>query len=97
MRRSMAVAAIALVAAMVGAGTAAADPVQSPQTFQFALTCTGLGDVLATNVGNANNRAVQVVGTNTIILVPLDDTPGLEAQALAAGTTCTGDRCWPAG
>jgi hypothetical protein len=97
MRRSLAVAAIALVAAMVGVGTAAADPLQSPRTFQFALTCTGLGDVLATNVGNANNRAVQVVGTTTVILIPLDDTPGLESQALAAGTTCTVTAAGPPG
>jgi hypothetical protein len=97
MRRSLAVTAIALVGAVGGAGTAAADPVQSPDTLEFALTCTGLGDVLATNVGHANNRALQVVGTNTIILVPLDDTPGLESQALAAGTTCTVTAAGPPG
>jgi hypothetical protein len=97
MRRSLAVAAIALVAAVLGAETAAADPLRSPQTFQFALTCTGLGDVLATNVGHASNRAIQVVGTNTVILVPLDDTPGLEARALAAGTTCTVTAAGPPG
>jgi hypothetical protein len=97
MRRSLAVAAVSLVVAMVGAGTAAADPVQSPQTFQFALTCTGLGDVLATNIGHANNRAVQVVGTNTIIMLPFDDTPGLLSQALAAGTTCTLTAAGPPG
>jgi hypothetical protein len=89
MRRLLAIATIVLVAAVVEAGTAAADPVQPPKTFQFALTCTGLGDVLATNIGQASTRALQVVGTNTILLVPLDDTPGLESQALAAGTTCT--------
>ena len=97
MRRSPAVAAIALVAGMVGAGTAAADPLQSPRTFQFALTCTRLADVLATNIGMANNRAVHVVGTNTIILIPLDDTPGLQARALAAGTTCTVTAAGPPG
>jgi hypothetical protein len=97
MRRSLAVAAIALVGTVVGAGTAAADPVQPPATLQFALTCTGLGDVLATNVGHAHNRAVQVVGTNTIILIPFDDTPGLESQALAAGTTCTLTAAGPPG
>jgi hypothetical protein len=81
----------------LGAGTAAADPVQPPKTFQFALTCTGLGDVLATNIGPAHTRAFQVVGTNTILLVPLDDTPGLESQALAAGTTCTLTAAGPPG
>jgi hypothetical protein len=89
MRRLLAIATVALVGAVVGAGTAAADPVRPPKTFQFALTCTGLGDVLATNIGPASTRAWQVVGTNTVLLVPLDDTPGLESQALAAGTTCT--------
>jgi hypothetical protein len=81
--------AIALIGALGGAATAAADPVQPPKTFQFALTCTGIGDVLATNIGPASTRAFQVVGTNTVLLFPLDDTPGLESQALAAGTTCT--------
>jgi hypothetical protein len=88
-RRLLAIATIALAGAVVGAGTAAADPVQPPKTFQFALTCTGLGEVLGTNIGPASTRAFHVVGTNTILLVPLDDTPGLESQALAAGTTCT--------
>jgi hypothetical protein len=60
---------------------------------QFALTCTGLGDVLATNLGNAHNEATQVVGTNTVILFAFNgqfgefSAPGIVTQALAAGTT----------
>jgi hypothetical protein len=97
MRRSLAVTAIALVGAVGGAGTAAADPVQPPKTFQFALTCTGLGDVLATNIGQAHNTAIQVVGTNTIILLGFDGAPGIASQALAAGTTCTLTAAGPPG
>jgi hypothetical protein len=90
MRRSLAVAAIVVVAATVGAGTAAADPLRPPKTFQFALTCTGLGDVLATNIGQAHNEAIHVVGTNTVILFGDEEAaPGIQSQALAAGTTCT--------
>jgi len=97
MRRSLAVTAIALVGAVGGAGTAAADPVQPPKTFQFALTCTGLGDVLATNIGQAHNTAIHVVGTNTTILFGFDGAPGIESRALAAGTTCTLTAAGPPG
>jgi hypothetical protein len=94
-RRALAVAAVALVGAAGGPAPATADPVRPPDTFQFALTCTGLGDVLTTNVGHAQNEAIHVVGTNTVILFAfngqLDEysAPGIVTQALAAGTTCT--------
>jgi hypothetical protein len=103
MRRSLAVAAIALVGAVGGAATAAADPVQPQKTFQFALTCTGIGDVLATNIGPAHTAAFQVVGTNTVILPGLTgqfgivSPPGIVTQALAAGTTCTLTAAGPPG
>jgi hypothetical protein len=95
MRRLLALTAIALAGAVGGAPTAAADPVQPKDTFQFALTCTGIGDVLATNIGQAQTAAFQVVGTNTVILPGLTgqfdivSPPGIVTQALAAGTTCT--------
>jgi hypothetical protein len=96
MRTKIILAAIALVGAIGGAATAAADPIQPPKTFQFALTCTGIGDVLATNIGPAHTAAFQVVGTNTVILpgltgqfIGLSSPPGIVTQALAAGTTCT--------
>jgi hypothetical protein len=95
MRRSLALMAIALVGAVGGAATAEADPVQPPDTFQFALTCTGIGDVLATNIGAAQTAAFQVVGTNAVILPGFTgqfgfvSPRGIVTQALAAGTTCT--------
>ena len=95
MRRLLALTAIALVGAAGGAATAAADPVQPPKTFQFAFTCTGIGDVLATNIGPAHTAAFQVVGTNTVIMPALTgqfglvSPPGIVTRALAAGTTCT--------
>jgi hypothetical protein len=103
MRRLLAIAAAALVVAAGEAATAAADPVQPPNTFQFALTCTGLGDVLATNLGNAQNEAAQVVGTNTVILFGFTGqfgefaAPGIVTRALAAGTTCTLTAAGPPG
>jgi hypothetical protein len=95
MRRLLALTAIALVGASGGAATAAADPVQPPKTFQFAFTCTGIGDVLATNIGPSHTAAFLVVGTNAVILpgftgeFGLVSPPGVVTQALAAGTTCT--------
>jgi hypothetical protein len=93
-RRYVAVAAIAVGGAAGAAATAAADPIQPPKTIQIAATCTGLGDVLVTNLEPAQTRAFQVVapnGTtkdgNTVILV--GTTPGLLSRAQAAGTTCT--------
>jgi hypothetical protein len=103
MRRFLAIVAAALVVAAGEAATAAADPIQPPNTFQFALTCTGLGDVLTTNLGNAQNEAVQVVGTNTVILFAFTgqfgefSAPGIVTQALAAGTTCTVTAAGPPG
>jgi hypothetical protein len=103
MRRLLVLMAIALVGVVGGAATAAADPVQPPKTFQFALTCTGLGDVLATNIGQAHTAAFQVVGTNAIILPGLtgqfgiESPPGIVTRALAAGTTCTLTAAGPPG
>ena len=103
MRRSLALTAIALVVAVGEVATAAADPVQPPKTFQFALTCTGIGDVLATNIGPSHTAAFQVVGTNTVILLGLTGQfglvgpPGIVTQALAAGTTCTLTAAGPPG
>jgi hypothetical protein len=59
------------------------------------MTCTGVGSVLATNIGPSQTSAFQVVGTNAVILpgfsgeFGLVSAPGLVMRALAAGTTCT--------
>jgi len=98
MRRSLTVAAIALVAAVLEAGPAVADPIRPPKTFQFVLTCTGLGDVLATNLGQAQNEAIHVVGTNTVILFGDEEAaPGIQSRAIAAGTICTLTAAGPPG
>jgi hypothetical protein len=95
--------AIAFVGAVGGAATAEADPVRPPDTFQFALTCTGIGDVLATNIAQAETAAFQVVGTNAVILPGFTgeftfvSPPGIVNQALAAGTTCTVTAAGPPG
>ena len=95
LRRSPALLATAVAATLSAATTATADPVRPPKTFQFALTCTGIGDVLATNIGPSHAAAFQVVGTDTVLLPGLTgqfglvSPPGVVARALAAGTTCT--------
>jgi hypothetical protein len=102
-RRFVAIAAVALVGAASAAATAAADPVRPPKTFQFALTCTGIGDVLATNLEPAQTEAFLVVGTNTVILngftgqFGFESAPGIVSRALAAGTTCTVTAAGPPG
>lgn len=79
------VAAIAVVALTV-AGPGHADPT-GPTAFYFGADCTGIGSVLLTNAGPSHAAALQVVGTNTIVLVPVNR--GIEERGLAAGTTCT--------
>jgi hypothetical protein len=77
------------------AGSVSADPVAPPNAFEFSATCTGIGSVILTNTAPAFG-ALEVVGTNAIVLVPFQDgvggiitSPGLLERALAAGTTCT--------
>ena len=50
-----------------------------------------------TDIGPAHTAAFQVVGTNTIILVPFNGAPGVLERALAAGTTCTVTAVGPPG
>lgn len=99
MRRSIRRIAVALV--VVGATSllsfaapVRADVVSPTQSFYFAATCTGLGDVVVTNASVSRTIAFQVLGTTTVVLVPEGTTnpsgvPGLASQAAAAGTTCT--------
>jgi hypothetical protein len=79
----------AAAAALVPVSAAGAAPVSSPQAFSFEATCTGLGPVTLVNIGPAHTEAFQVVGTNTVVLIPLNGAPGIIAAATAAGTTCT--------
>jgi hypothetical protein len=83
---ALAVAAAGVLSAVSGA---AADPVNSPQAVLFDVTCTGLGSVTLANAGPAHTEALQVVGTNTIVLVPFNGAPGIIRAGTAAGTTCT--------
>jgi hypothetical protein len=95
MRAKLIIAAVALVATVGGAATAAADPIRPPKTWQFVMNCSGIGDVLATNIAQAHTAAFQVVGSNALVMPGLTgqfglvSAPGVVAQALAAGTTCT--------
>ena len=76
-------------AALAIAGGAGADPIKSPQVALGHATCTGLGDVTLVNTGPAHTEALQVLGTNTIVLVPFNGAPGVIAAGTAAGTSCT--------
>jgi hypothetical protein len=97
--RCLAVAARALGAATGGAGTAAADPINSPGAEQLAATCPGLGDVLVSFIADAHGAAFQVAGTNTVILpgVPGISAPGLVSRAQAEGTVCIATAAGPPG
>ena len=89
MRHLVAIMAIAVLAALSLAGTAGADPTSSPQAVVFQANCTGLGDVQLVNTGPAHTAALQVVGSNTVVLVPFNGAPGIIASGTAAATTCT--------
>jgi hypothetical protein len=89
MKRVLLVLAVAGAAALAVASSASADPVKSPQAVLFEATCTGLGNVTLANTGPAHTEALQVVGTNTVVLVPFNGAPGIIAAGTAAGTSCT--------
>lgn len=97
MRSLIAAMAVAAVVSLAAAGGASADPLVGPKVFQFSATCSGIGSVILTNLGPAHADALQVVGTNTVVLVPVNDAPGILKQALAAGTTCTFTGAGPPG
>jgi hypothetical protein len=73
-------------AAMALAGSGHADP-NGPQAFYFGADCTGIGSVVLVNAGPSRAAGLQVLGQNTIVLVPVNR--AIEERALAAGTTCT--------
>lgn len=80
----------AVVAALAIVGAASATgPVKSPNAFYLDATCTGLGSVTLVNTGPAHTEALQVLGTNTVVLVPFNGAPGIISAGTAAGTTCT--------
>ncbi len=82
------VAALAVAAALVVGGASAA-PVNSPKVAYLAATCTGLGSVTLVNTAPAHTEALQVLGTNTVVLVPFNGAPGIIRAGTAAGTSCT--------
>ena len=73
-------------AAMALAATGQADP-NGPNAFYFGADCTGIGSVVLVNTGPAHTAALQVLGQNTVVLIPVSR--GIEERAFAAGTTCT--------
>jgi hypothetical protein len=75
-----------VVAAFVFALPAQADPT-GPTAFYFSATCTGLGSVVLTNAGPSLTAALQVLGSTTVVLLPVNK--GIVRRALAEGTTCT--------
>jgi hypothetical protein len=89
MKRFIATMAVAASASLAAAAGASADPLVGPKVFEFSATCSGIGSVILTNLGPARADALQVVGTNTIVLNVTNGAPGILRQALAAGTSCT--------
>jgi hypothetical protein len=93
MKRRIALAAATLssVAMLAVAAAPAQAEITGPQAFYFTATCSGIDDVLLVNATRGNNAMLQVVGTNTIVLVGSSPSgsPGIQTRATAAGTTCT--------
>lgn len=89
MKKALLALAVAGASALVAVSGAGADPVNSTQVDLFEATCTGLGDVTLANTRPAHTEALQVVGTNTVVLVPFNGAPGIINAGTAAGTTCT--------
>lgn len=83
MRRGLTMVVGSLVAALALAGPVNADP-SGPTAFYFAANCTGLGDVLLVNAGPSRTAALQVVGSTTVLLIPVN--PALRERA---NTVCT--------
>jgi hypothetical protein len=86
MRMKPLLAALAIVVVGVGAGVARADPPPhelAGTPFYFAVSCTGLGDVIVVNQSLAHTGAVRVVGSQTVIVV---GKPGIETHANGACT-----------
>ena len=86
LRGSVATLATVGAAALAFTATGQADP-NGPQAFYFGADCTGIGSVVLVNAGPSHAAALQVLGTSTIVLVPVNR--AIEDRALAAGTTCT--------
>ena len=86
-------------ALLVFAASVRAD-VRGPQAFYFEATCSDIGTVLMTNVGQARTTVFQVVGTTTVVLLTSSSNPGgppgIGNLANAAGTTCTFFEAGPA-
>ena len=78
-----------VVASFAVVSGASAAPVNSHQVAFLDATCTGLGSVTLVNTGPAHTEALQVLGTNTVVLVPFNGAPGIISAGTAAGTTCT--------
>ena len=89
MKRASLALAVAVATALLAVSSAGADPIKSPQAVLFQATCTGLGEVTLANTGPAHTEALQVVGSNTVVLVPFNGAPGIIRAGTAAGTTCT--------
>lgn len=81
MRMKPLLAAIAVAITAMGASVARADapPHELAGTpFYFAASCTGLGDVIVWNQSLAHTGAVQVVGSQAVIVL---GKPGIETHA----------------
>jgi len=89
MKRIFLALAVTAATALVPVSDAAADPVNSPQAHSLQATCTELGGVTLANTLPAHTEALQVVGANTVVLVPFNGAPGIVRAGTAAGTTCT--------
>ncbi len=88
MKRGIIAVGLAVASTVGSAATAFADPING-QTVPLAATCTGLGDVTLYQQGPSYTDAFLVGGSTAVVLGPANGAPGLLAEAIAAGTSCT--------
>src|SRR5438874_13216579 len=101
MRHRALIVVVATLLAGVGAGASRAEQPSvdlAGQPFYFSATCTVLGDVILVNQSLSRTAALDVAGTNTVIIVTfgsIGGARGTEQQADGTGTCTGGGRTSP--
>jgi hypothetical protein len=92
MKRLLATMSIATVVVLAAPGVASADRGDHGKPFYFSANCTGLGDVILSNIGLSHNAALRVLDSKVVVVATdasIGGARGIESAPPAAGTTCT--------
>jgi hypothetical protein len=92
MKRLLVTVAVATVVALAGGGTASADRGDHGKPFYFSANCTGLGNVILSNIGLSHNAALRVLDSNVVVVATdasIGGARGIETAPPASGSTCT--------